>query len=125
MAAGGGGVAAGTAVLGGLVVGPAILVVGLWRLKNAGDVEKQVEKHIAKLDVDEAEKRKLIAALDAVLIRVAEVKESTIKLRNELENLLASSSPNNEQDAYRVAKAAVSLGQLLDIAILDKDGRII
>ena len=125
LAAGGGGVAAGTAALGGLVVGPAILVAGLWRFKQAGDVEIQVEKHIAELDIDEAKKRKLVAALDAILARVAEVKESTIRLRNEIGNLLASSSPNNERDAYRVAKAAVSLGQLLDVAILDEDGRVI
>jgi hypothetical protein len=125
LAAGGGGVAAGTAVFGGLVVGPAILVAGLVALKKAGDIENQVEKHIAELDIDEAKKQRLIAALDAVLARVAEVKESTIKLKNELENLLSSSSPDNEYDAYRIAKVAVSLGQLLDVAVLDKDGRII
>lgn len=125
LAAGGGGVAAGTAVLGGLVVVPAILVIGLWRLKRAGDVENQVEESIAELDIDEAKKRRLVAALDAVLARVTELKESTIKLRDELEHLLSSSSPDNEHDAYRVAKVAVSLGQLLDIAILDKEGRIV
>ena len=125
LAAGGGGVAAGTAVLGGLVVGPAILVAGLWRLKQAGDVEIQVEKHIAELDVDETKKQRVVAALEAVLARVSEVKKSTINLTNELENLLSSSSPNNERDAYKVAKVAMSLGQLLDVAILDKDGRII
>ena len=142
LAAGGGGVAAGTAVLGGLVVGPAILVFGLWRLKNAGDVENQVEKHIAELDIDEAEKRKVIAALDAILARVTEVKESTIKVTNELEHLLSSSSRIHlcrlrfpflwrcgcqtcDCHAYRIAKVAVSLGQLLDVAILDENGRII
>ena len=125
LAAGGGGVAAGTAVFGGLVVGPAILVVGFVALKKAGDIENQVEKHIAELDIDEAKKQRLVAALDAALARVAEVKESTIKLKNELENLLSSSSPDNERDVYQVAKVAVSLRQLLDIAILDKDGRII
>lgn len=125
LAAGGGGVAVGTAVLGGLVVGPAILVAGLVALKKAGDVENQVEKHIAELDIDEAEKRRLLTALDAVLARIAEVKRSTMKLQNELKNLLSSSSPDNEHDAYRVAKVAVSLGSLLDVAILDQDGRII
>ena len=125
LAAGGGGVAAGTTVLGGLVVVPAILVIGLWRLKRAGDVENQVEESIAELDIDEAKKRRLVAALDAVLARVTELKESTIKLTYELEHLLSSSSPDNEHDAYRVAKVAVSLGQLLDVAILDNDGRII
>ena len=125
IAAGGGGVAAGTAVLGGLVVGPALLVVGFFAQAKAGDVENQVEKHIAEMDTDEADKRKLLAALDAVLARIAEVKKSTIKLQNELETLLSSSSPKDEHDTYLVAKTSVALGQLLDIAILDQNGRII
>ena len=125
LAAGGGGVAAGTAVFGGLVVGPTLLVVGLFAQTKAGDVENQVEKHIAEMDIDEANKRKLLVALDAVLARVAEVKKSTVNLQNELETLLSSSSPKNEHDTYLVAKASVALGQLLDIAILDQTGRII
>lgn len=125
LAAGGGGVAAGTVVLGGLVVGPAILVAGFVALKKAGDIENQVVKEIKKMDIDEAEKRKLVAALDVVLTRVAEVKEGTVKLQNELESLLSSSSPKNEHDAYRVARAAVALGELLDVAIIDKDERVI
>ena len=107
-------------------MGPAILVAGLVGLKKAGDVENQVAKEIEKMDVNEAEKRKLIAILDAVLARVAEKKDSTVRLKNELENLLAASSPDNEHDAYRVAKVALSLGDLLDTPILDKrDGRVI
>ena len=142
LAAGGGGVAAGTAVLGGLVVGPAILVVGLVTLKKAGDVENQVAKLIAELDIDEARKRRLTAALDAVFARVTEVKEGTIKLKNELDSLLSLSSRIHlcrlrfpflwrcgcqtcDRHAYRIAKVAVSLGQILDIVILDKEGRII
>lgn len=125
LVAGGGGMAAGTMVLGGLFVGPVILVMGFKGLKRAADVERQVEEHIAKLDIDGAKKRRLAAALDAVIARVAEVKEATIKLTTELDNLLSSSSPDNDHDAYQVAKAAVSLEQLLDIRILDEEGRII
>ena len=103
-------------------MGPAILVAGLVGLKKAGDVENQVAKEIEKMDVDEAEKRKLIA----VLARVAEKKDSTVRLKNELENLLAVSSPDNEHDAYRVAKSPLSLGELLDTPLLDKrDRRVI
>ena len=104
----------------------AILVAGLAGLKKAGDVENQVAKEIAKMDVDEAKKRKLIAVLDAVLARVAEKKDSTVRLKNELENLLAASSFDNAHDAYRAAKVATSLRELLDTPILDKrDGRVI
>ena len=125
LAAGGGGVAAGTVVFGGLVVGPTLLVVGFFAQAKAGDVENQVEKHITEMDIDEANKQKLLAALDAVLARVTEVKKSTVNLQNELETLLSSSSPQNEHDTYLVVKTSVALGQLLDIAILDKNGRII
>ena len=75
------------------------------------------------MDVDEANKWKLVGALDVVLARVAELKESTVKLKEELERLLATSSPENEQHAYIVAKSAVALGQLLEVAILDKEGK--
>lgn len=72
-------------------MGPAILVAALVGLKKAGDVENQAAKEIEKMDVNEAEKRKLIAVLDAVLARVAEQKDSPVRLKNELENLLAAS----------------------------------
>lgn len=124
IAAGGGGVAAGTVVLGGLAVGPALLVASFFAHAKAGDIENQVEKHISEMDVDEASKWKLVGALDAVLARVAELKDSTIKLKNELDHILSVSSPTNEEDAYRVAKSALALGQLLEVAILDKSGRV-
>jgi hypothetical protein len=125
IAAGGGGVAAGTVVLGGLAVGPAILVASFFAHAKAGGIENQVEKHISEMDVDEANKWKLVGALDAVLARVGELKDSTIKLKNELDHLLSISSPTNEQDAYLVAKSALALGQLLEVAILDKSGTIV
>lgn len=125
IAAGGGGVAAGTVVLGGLAVGPTILVASFFAHAKAGDIENQVERHISEMDVDEANKWKLVSALDAVLSRVAELADTTIKLKSELDHLLAVSSPTNEQDAYLVAKSALALGQLLEIAILDKSGPIV
>lgn len=125
LAAGGGGVAAGTIVLGGLAVGPAILVASFFAHAKAGDIENQVERHISEMVTDEAHKSKLVGALEAVLARVAELKTSTIKLKEELDHLLSLSNPASEKDAYLVAKSAMSLGQLLEVAILDKDGAII
>jgi hypothetical protein len=125
IAAGGGGVAAGTVVLGGLVVGPAILVASFFAHAKAGDIENKVERHISEMDIDEANKWKLVGALDAVLARVTELKETTLNVQRELEELLSISTPENESDAYMVAKIAVSLGQLLEIAILDKEGKIV
>ena len=125
IAAGGGGVAAGTLVMGGLVVGPAILVASFFAHGTAGDIENKVDSHIAEMDVDEAEKKKLVAALKAVVSRVDEVEGSTRELKSKLEQLLDTCSPTNEEEAYMVARAAVSLGALLEIAILDKSGKLI
>jgi hypothetical protein len=122
LATGGFGVAGGTAVLGGLVVGPAILVASFFAHAKAGKIENQVERHVSEMDVDEAEKGKFLAALDAILARVRELKESTVRLMEELEHLLVVSNPEYDQEAYLVAKTAVALGLLLEVAILDKDG---
>ena len=56
---------------------------------------------------------------------MAELKETTLKVQSELEHLLSISTPETEEDAYMVAKVAVSLGQLLEVAILDKEGKIV
>lgn len=124
LAAGGGGVAAGTLIFGGLMVGPALLVASFVANAKAGDIENQVEKHIAEMKIDEANKRKFISTLDTVLLRVDELNKNTIRLKLELECLLNKCDPRNEEDAYLVAKTAKALGQLLEVAILDKDGKI-
>lgn len=125
IAAGGGGVAAGTLVLGGLVVGPAILVASFFAHGKAWSVESKVDSHIAEMDVDEANKKKLVVALKAVVARVNELRRNTRKLQSELEKLLASCSPKSKREAYMVAKTAVSLGALLEIAVLDKSGKLV
>jgi hypothetical protein len=80
LAAGGGGIAAGTVVLGGLVVGPAVMAVGFVATWQASKVKTQVEKGIAEMDVDQAN---------------------------------------------MVAKTARTLGTMLEVAIIDKDGRLV
>jgi flagellin-like hook-associated protein FlgL len=123
LAAGGGGMAAGTAGLGGLVVAPALLVAGVFANMKAGEVETKFEKHIAELDEDEANKQKAIAALGALMARVDELDDSTTKLSDELKRLLVMSVAEDEADAYLVSRTAVALGQLLEVAVLDREGK--
>lgn len=123
LAAGGGGVAAGTLVFGGLIVGPTLLVASFAAHSKAGDIENQVEKHITEMQVDKANKEKLISTLDIIILRINELKENIFKLKEELEILLKNCNPRNEEDAYLAAKTAKALGQLIDISILDKDGK--
>jgi len=123
LAAGGGGVAMGTAVLGGLVAGPAVLVASFFIHAKAAQVERVVEQNVSEMDRAEAAMQAHAAYLDAVLLRVCELRETTRRLKRNLEELLVSASPEDERDVFRVAKVAKNLGAVLDAAVLDKDGR--
>ena len=116
--------AAGTIVLGGLVAGPAIMVMGFMASWQASKIESQAEAYISELVIDQAEKEKMMVALDAVVKRVHEVRGSTIKIDGELRQLIDNSDPADERDAYMVAKTAKSLGELLEVTIIDKDGKL-
>lgn len=126
LAAGGGGIALGTLVLGGLVVGPAILVVGFFAQGKAGEVENQVNKSIAEMEIAEAQMGQQISILHIILRRIDELKTSTIEIRNKVEELLQQlTSESPLEDLYFLARTAKSLGDLLDVAILDKNGNLI
>lgn len=122
LAAGGGGVALGTAVLAGFVIGPAILVSSFFIHAKASQVERVVEQNVAEMDRAEAAMQAHAAYLSAVLRRVEELRQATSKLKLDLEGLLTSASPHNAQEVLRVAKVARGLGAVLDAAVLDKNG---
>ena len=125
LASGGGGIAAGTMVFGGLVAGPAIMVMGFVAGWQAAKVERQVEESVSELKIDQTNKEKLMSALDVVVKRVHELRGSTTKTAAELKNILAEANLSDLTDAYLVAKTAKTLGDLLEVAILDMDGNII
>lgn len=124
LAAGGGGVAAGTMVLGGLVVGPALLVAGFFASSKAEKVETKVAKRVAKMGVAEAKLKQQMAVVKIVLSRVDEVHKATDEVDQALQHLLDRGSPANSEDAYKVAQTAQSLGKLLDVTFVDKNGNI-
>ncbi len=124
LAAGGGGVAAGTMVLGGLVAGPAVLVVGFFASSKAEKVETEVAEKIAEMDVVEAQIEQQLAIVKIVLRRVDEVYEATDETDQALQSLLDRSSSANLEDAYKVARTAKALGELLDVTFVDKNGNI-
>lgn len=126
LAVGGGGMALGTLVLGGLVAGPAILVVGFFAQGKAGEIENQVNKNIAEMEIAEAQMGQQISVLHIILRRIDELKSSTIEIRNKVEELLQHLNPDSPiEDKYFLARTAKSLGDLLDVAILDKNGNLI
>ena len=125
LAAGGGGVALGTVVFGGLVAGPALLVAGFFANSKAEKAKTEVEKQIAEMDKAEAQMEQQIAVIETVLLRVDELYESTDEVDRALDRLLNQGNPADFEDAYQVARTAKTLGALLDVAIVDKNGNII
>ena len=121
---GGGGVAAGTMVLGGLVVGPALLVAGVFADSKAEKVETEVAKEIAEMDIAEARIEQQLSVVKIVLRRVDEVYEATDETDQALQSLLYRSSSASLEDAYKVARTAKALGELLDVTFVDKNGNI-
>lgn len=122
LAAGGGGVAMGAVVLGGFLVGPALLVSSFFVHAKASEVERVVEQNVAEMDRAEASMQSHAAYLVGVLKRVKELRGSIQKLRASVENLLASARVESEHDVFQVAKVATSLGSVLDAAVLDDKG---
>lgn len=120
LAAGGGGVAVGTLVMGGFVAAPALLCAGFVMQSEAEKVVTETERRIAKIDKNEAQQWRLYEETKIFIRRVNELEESTQGIEAELKSLLAASDPSLEEDAYRVAKVASALGQLLEQSVIPK-----
>ena len=121
---GGGGVVAGTMVLGGLIAGPAVLAAGFFANSKAEKVETEVAEEIAKMDVAEAQIGQQLSVIEIVLDRVDEVHEATDEVDKALQDLLDRGNPTDLKDVYKVVHTATSLGELLDVAFVDKNGNI-
>ena len=124
LAAGGGGVAAGTMVLGGLIAGPAVLVTGFFANSKAEKVETEVAEKIAEMDVAEAQIGQQLSVIKIVLDRVDEVHEATDEVDKALQDILDKGNPTDLKDVYKVVHVATSLGELLDVSFVDKNGNI-
>ena len=136
LAAGGLGMAGGTAVLGGLVAGPALLVVGL----VAGNA---ASKELEKAKANQAEAEELVAQLRAGALQCEAIRRRTYMFHNLLARLDARFMPliyqmeeivKNEGDDYRFytpkskkaiascASLAVTIKTVLDTPLLTDDG---
>jgi hypothetical protein len=125
LAVGGGGIALGAMVLNGIIAGPGLLVAGFFASRKAQEVETEVTKQVAQMDVAEAQMEQQLAVLKVVLRRVDELHEATDRVDTALQNLLEKGDPSVLEDAYDVARTAKALGELLDVAITDKNGNLI
>ncbi len=145
IAAGGGGIALGSVVLGSLIVGPAILAGAFFAQAKTEKIETEVAKQIAEMDVAEAKMSQQITTLKIVQQRVEEVRQTTIQSTNVLDHFLSKLSRRQSnillriitklwrfnvklftgrdlylEEAYYVARLAKSLGEILDVPILDE-----
>lgn len=119
LAAGGGGIALGTAVLGGLVAGPAFLVSGFFVAAQAERVKTEVARQIAAMEVAEAQMARQQDEFTIIKERIQELDLNICRLVVQLEDVLASADPNKSEDVYLVVRLARALADLLKVPVLN------
>ena len=120
LAAGGMGIAAGTAALGGIVAAPAVVAFGLFKKHEASKLEKEVAEKIRKLKLEEAKIERDRARLLAARQRADELRQTISRIAKELRTALRNSSPDQEDDVYRVVQLAKALRATLDEPVISK-----
>jgi hypothetical protein len=119
LAAGGGGMALGSVVLGGLVAGPALLASGFFVGSKVEAIKTEVARHIAAMDVAEAEMARRTAKLRVIRLRINEVIEATQQALVAVRNALATADAANIENVYLVARLAKGLADLLDVPVVE------
>ena len=115
LASGGGGMAAGMAILANVALAPlAIMPAVVMGLKAKKQSEK-INEAIAEMEVAEAEMDRHRAELTAVQNRTREVSKVVGELHQALKDILGSASLDRLEDAYRVYLAAKALAEVLDL----------
>jgi predicted transcriptional regulator len=110
----------GTAVLGGVVAGPAVLVSGFFLSKQAEKVQTAVEKQIAKISIAKAQMKQEQARLAAIDARIDELQTATVTLDTELKVKLEQAVYDNLEDVYQVARLARGLADLIDTPVVNE-----
>ena len=123
LAVGGAGIAGGTAVLGGIVAAPAVIAVGVFTEIKAGKVEKETERQIKQINVEEAKLDRNRALLTGVQHRTRELLAATCRLNDKLEAALRSASERNYhiEEIYKVAQIAKTLSVVIDEPVAPKE----
>lgn len=122
LAAGGGGIALGTMVLGSLVAGPSILVGSFFMHAKASKAEEEVERCVGEMNIAEGKMQRHLAYLQAVHWRIGEISVAISKVHGVLKDLLRCADDKKMDDVYRIAKVAKKLGELLDAPVIDTGG---
>lgn len=118
LAAGGDGMALGTAVLGGLVAGPALLTAGFFAQGTVAQIKTKVERQIAEMEAAEEEMQNRIAEYHVIQKRIKELETTIKRLTDTLTDMLTTADPNREQDLFEIAKVAKALAEVIDVKTL-------
>ena len=115
LAVGGAGIAGGTAVLGGIVAAPAVIAMGVFTEIKAGKVEKETERKIRQIKVEEAELGRNRALLTGVQQHTRELWSATCRLDSELQAALCRASERNYhvEEIFKVAQIAKTLSLVI------------
>ena len=133
LAAGGGGMALGSVVLGGITVGPAVLIGGFVlagegekALTKAREYEAQVNIAIAKIDAAKDFMQQVRQQINELSYLVESVNNYAVIGLNELE-AIQSFDKNREQDATKFQQVALfikALAEIMKTPVLDNEGQI-
>ena len=121
LAAGGLGIAGGTAVLSSIVAAPALIAFGAFRQVKAGKVQKETAEKIQEIQAKEAEIGRDQARLHTVQQRCNEVKRTVNELTEQLKVALHNANPNIAEDVYRIVKIAKTLRVAIDEPVIPAD----
>jgi hypothetical protein len=134
LAVGGGGMALGTLVLGGIVVGPAVAIGGLVLAAQGEKAVTRAEEYRAEVDVAVARVDALIAFHRAAEKRIEEIQRAIRAIDGRaaprIDELLASVDDfddENDADVDRLRTAMLlckALSDLLHARVLDDDGNL-
>ena len=125
LTAGGGGIALGTVALGGIVAGPAVLVVGFFASGKADEIETEVAGRISEMDLADVQMAQQLALLKVATKRVRELHRATHEVDATLKDLLKTASIDDMNEVYAVVRTAKALAEILDVALLDENGNLL
>lgn len=124
LASGGLGIAGGTAVLGGIVAGPAIAIAGFMMASKAEEAVTQSREYEADIDVAVEQIEASGVVLDAVQSNARELARAIAKMTDVFDSVYTDNI-DNKLAFEKMSSVAFTLKKLLDTSIMNEDGEAI
>jgi hypothetical protein len=130
VASGGGGIAVGTAVLGGIAVAPAVAVAGFVLSRHGEKALTAARKYVAEVNIATEELRTVISFLGGVLSQIAERSGLLDRLNRRAENFLSNINAadfDRENDEHMrhlqgLLQIVAALSEIIQAPIITPDG---